>query len=94
MLAYGSSNDAQDDYICMAESTSMECMYRFCKAVVAVFGSNYMRTPNEEDTAGILAQNEARGLGSLVALITCIRNVRTVRLLGRTCTKVTKEIAY
>jgi hypothetical protein len=60
MLAYGSSGDAQDDYICMAKSTSMECMYRFCRAVVAVFGPDYMRTPNDEDTAGILAQNESR----------------------------------
>jgi hypothetical protein len=69
MLAYGSSNDAQDDYICMAESTSMECMYRFCRAVMAVFGQDYMRTSNEEDTAGILAQNEAREFHGILGSI-------------------------
>jgi hypothetical protein len=57
MLAYGVPGDAHDDYICMAKSTAMECMYRFYKAVVAVFGPYYMRTPNDEDTARILAQN-------------------------------------
>jgi hypothetical protein len=55
MLAYGAPGDSQDDYICMAESTAMECMSRFCRAVVSVFGSDYLRTPNEEDTAHILA---------------------------------------
>jgi hypothetical protein len=32
-LAYGAPGDAQDDYICMAESMAIECMYRFCRAV-------------------------------------------------------------
>jgi hypothetical protein len=31
-------------------------------------------------------------LGCSVALIACIENRRTVCLLGRTCTKVTKEV--
>jgi hypothetical protein len=55
MLAYEAPGDAQDDYICMAKSTAMECMSRFCRAVVSVFGSDYLRTPNEEYTARILA---------------------------------------
>jgi hypothetical protein len=57
MLAYGAPGDSQDDYIHMVESTAMECMSRFCRAVVLVFGSDYLRTPNEEYTARILAQN-------------------------------------
>jgi hypothetical protein len=60
MLAYGASGDSEDDYIWMTESTAMECMYKFCRAVVSVFGPDYMRTPNKEDTARILAHNEAR----------------------------------
>jgi hypothetical protein len=55
MLAYGAPGDAQDDYIRMAESMVMECMSRFCRAVMLVFGSDYLRTPNEEDTSCILA---------------------------------------
>jgi hypothetical protein len=34
MLAYGAPTDAHDYYIRMAESTDMECMYMFCRAVV------------------------------------------------------------
>jgi hypothetical protein len=49
MLAYGATGDANDDYIRMAKSTAMECMYRFCQAMLAVFGPDYLRTPNEED---------------------------------------------
>ena len=42
MLAYGAPADTQDDYMCMAESTGHECMYRFCKAVVVLFGELYL----------------------------------------------------
>jgi hypothetical protein len=57
MLAYRAPGDSQDDYIRMAKSMTMECMSRFCKAVVSMFESDYLRTPNKEDTARILAQN-------------------------------------
>jgi hypothetical protein len=69
MLAYGAPGDAQDDYIRMPESTAMECMSRFCRAVVSVFGSDYLRTHNKEDTACILAQNAERGFPGILGSI-------------------------
>jgi hypothetical protein len=34
MLAYGASADAQENYLRMRESTDIECMYKFYRAVV------------------------------------------------------------
>ena len=94
MLAYGAPGDLQEDYGRMAESTTLDCMYKFCRVVVGCFGGQYLRAPNAEDTARILAENEARGfLGCLEASTACIGNGITVHFLGRGCTKAQKVTA-
>jgi hypothetical protein len=37
MLAYGVAGDLTDEYLRMSESNRLESMYKFCKAVIAVF---------------------------------------------------------
>lgn len=39
MLSYGVAGDSLDEYLCMSKSTCLQLMYRFCTAVVQIFGS-------------------------------------------------------
>ena len=88
LLAYGALGHSADDYLCMAESTAIDCLYRFCRAVIAVFGKQYLKTPTTEDTSRILAVNESRGF-----LVWLEASTAYIDLLGRKCTKATKEVA-
>jgi hypothetical protein len=72
MLAYGAPGDSTDDYLRMAESITFDCFYRFCRAVIAVFGNTYLRSPTVQDTAQILAFKEARGFPGMLASIDCM----------------------
>lgn len=72
MLAYGIAWDTQDDYLRMAECTTIDCMYRFYREIVAVFRKTYLRTPDADDTARILAQNLERGFPGMLDSIDCM----------------------
>ena len=72
ILAYGAPDDTQDDYLRMADSTIIDCLYRFYKAVIIVFGPKYLRSPSAEETARILAINEARGFSGMLGSIDCM----------------------
>jgi hypothetical protein len=72
MLAYGAPGDSTDDYLRMAESTAFDCFYRFCRAVIVVFGGIYLRSLIVQDTAQILAFNKARGFPGMLRSIDCM----------------------
>jgi hypothetical protein len=59
----------------MSETTYLDLMYNFCKAVIAVFGIVYLREHTIEDTAWLLLINEARGFrGMIRVFIACIQS--------------------
>ncbi|XP_075638432.1 uncharacterized protein LOC142610505 [Castanea sativa] len=61
MLAYGIRTDFMDEYVRIAESTAMMSLKKFVAAVVAIFSEEYLRSPNNEDLARLLAHGQNRG---------------------------------
>jgi hypothetical protein len=94
MLAFGAPGDSTDDYLQMAESIAFDCFYRFCRVVIAVFGDIYLRSPTVQDTAQILAFNEARGFPEMLGSIDCMHwKWKNYSFPGRECIRVTKKAA-
>ncbi|XP_062183173.1 uncharacterized protein LOC133887244 [Phragmites australis] len=58
MLAYDALADSLDECLRLGESTIIESMRRFVRAIVEVFGDEYLHAPNEEDTARLLDMNQ------------------------------------
>ena len=57
LLAYGVAADALDEYIRIGESTTLEALRNFVVAVVEVFGPEYLRMSNQQDTATFPSAN-------------------------------------
>ena len=72
MLTYGVPADLVDDYIRIGESTAIESLKRFVKAVVAIFSDEYLRSPNNNDIARLLAIGESRGFPGMLGSIDCM----------------------
>jgi len=72
MLAYGVPADALDEYFRIGESTALEALRKFVVAVVEVFGPEYMRRPNAQDTARLLAIGASRGFPGMLGSIDCM----------------------
>jgi len=58
MLTYGTAADAADEYARIGESTTLESLRHFVRAVVELYEDEYLRQPNEADTARLLAMGE------------------------------------
>ena len=56
----------------MSESTCGDAMVRFATAMVEVFGPQYLREPNAQDTEKLLAIGEARGFPGMLGSIDCM----------------------
>ncbi|XP_073355519.1 uncharacterized protein [Aegilops tauschii subsp. strangulata] len=74
MLAYGILGDLVDEYVRMSETTCLMSMYKFCQAVIEVFGPEYLRQPTAADTEKLLATNAARGFPGMLGSIDCSHN--------------------
>ncbi|XP_057802007.1 uncharacterized protein LOC131017278 [Salvia miltiorrhiza] len=60
MLANGGAADQYDKYLRIAESTSLDCMRRFCAVVIQCFGTEYLRRPTPADCQRLMAMHEVK----------------------------------
>jgi len=72
MLAYDVPADSMDEVVRLAESTMIEAFKHFVRAVVDVFGEQYLRPPTVEDTARLLEMNNKRGWPGMLGCIDCM----------------------
>jgi hypothetical protein len=72
MLAYGTSADSTDEYVRIGESTVIECLKRFCRAIVEVYGDEYLRSPNADDVVRLLQKGEERGFPGMLGSLDCM----------------------
>jgi hypothetical protein len=60
MISQGVAANFMDHYLKIGESTVIESLRRFVRAIIEVFGREYLRSPNNHDTARLLSINERR----------------------------------
>ena len=72
ILTYGTPVDSVDEYVRIGESTAIESLRRFVQAVIAVFGDEYLRPPNNNDIARLLVIGEQRGFPGMLGSIDCM----------------------
>ena len=60
------SFNATDMYICIGESTASKSLYKFCEAVIALYGTKYLRDPNKDDVKRLLAIGKDHGFPSIL----------------------------
>ncbi|CAH9113217.1 unnamed protein product [Cuscuta epithymum] len=72
MLANGCSVDSLDQLCRLGESTTLSCLKKFCKAIIGIYGSWYLRTPNPNDLRRLLEKATKRGFPGMIGSIDCM----------------------
>ncbi|KAL8547120.1 hypothetical protein ACS0TY_006731 [Phlomoides rotata] len=72
-LTYGGLADHYDEYMRVAESTAIECLFKFCRCVIDVFGPYYLRTPTTTDVQRLYEMHEQRhGFPGMLRSLDCM----------------------
>ncbi|XP_042943736.1 uncharacterized protein LOC122277709 [Carya illinoinensis] len=72
MLVYGATADLMDEYVRIGESTARLSMKKFVKAIVSIFGGEYLRSPTSNDIARLLEVGQRRGFPGMLGSIDCM----------------------
>ena len=72
LLTSGVSPIEHDDKYRMAPSTGMECMKRFCEAIIAVYSEEALRYPTIDDLNKLLDEGDAARFPGCIGSIDCM----------------------
>jgi hypothetical protein len=72
MMSYGIPADIVYENMAMGESSAILCIKRFDVAIVEVFGEEYLRVPNAQDTTRVLVSNAAGEFPGMLGSIDCM----------------------
>ena len=72
ILAYGVTANFMDEYMRIAKSIAMMSLKKFVATVVVIFSKEYLRSPNNEDIAKLLAHGQNCGFPSMSGSIDCM----------------------
>ena len=72
MLAYGVVADFMDEYVRIAKTTAITSLKKVVAVVVAIFSEEYLRSPNNEGIARLLAHSQNRGFPGMLGSIDCM----------------------
>ena len=72
MLTSGASANELDDKFRLGESTSLECLQRFCQALIDIYSKEALRSPNVTDLHRLLDEGNAAGWPGCIGSIDCM----------------------
>ena len=72
MLVYGVSGDLMDEYVWIGETIALESLKKFVTVIIDVFSEEYLRKPNNEDIARLLAHCQCQGFPCMLGSIDCV----------------------
>lgn len=71
-LAYGVNPDMLDEYVQMSSSTVRACLYKFCEAIMELYGAEYLRKPTVTDVDRLYEHHHrVHGFPGLIGSIDC-----------------------
>ncbi|XP_004301186.1 PREDICTED: uncharacterized protein LOC101297155 [Fragaria vesca subsp. vesca] len=72
MLAYGLPADLCDEFLDIAESTALEILSHFTRAIWKVYHKHYLRRPSKADLRWLLNVADKRGFPGMVGSLDCM----------------------
>ena len=72
MLTYEVAVDFIDKYVRIGESTAIKSLKKFVEAIVNIYSTEYLRSPNSNDFARLLRVGERHGFPGMLGSIDCM----------------------